>query len=173
MTDTPHSLVIELDGASDPKIVNATLSSIDFGAVETIRVEIESKDPLEAQPVERQPPRPEQPVETETDSRPTEEDSKKCLGADSHFRKLLAVMDEHDSFLPAAKIRGNIPDDYGIDASRVSTVLYKLADRGLVEKKEADKFDQLRGNAKYVYKITGKGRQALERTREKHGEIEA
>ncbi len=195
----PHSLEIELDGQSDPKIINQVLSNIDAGNLNCISVTLESDEPLQSVSDERQQvvqgdgrTASQSSTTTETSSEPksapsisddqreepkTSEDP--CpenipeIGPNASRRKLLTVMDQHDTFLPSSKIKNNVPNRYGVKDSRVSKLLYQMGENGLVEKKEADHIDQKRGNAKYVYKITTKGRKTLERATENHGELEA
>lgn len=71
---------------------------------------------------------------------------------------VLEEMESRDQFLTSQDIYQFTPK--ATEKNRVHTLLYDLEDRGLVEKKESDDSD-----VKFVYKITGKGRDALTKSR--------
>lgn len=168
-TDT-YSVSFDLADPSCTKMTRFLLSQLDLnGNVTRISIEIESRKPFEIDlPAEEgvetestDEPDPEPEPETESAQTAQTEHDVTTFQQSSNTWPIIKMLYERrdEGFLEIPEIRQFTPNEAGIPESQFSKVCWDLWNRGLLDKKDHD--DDGRKN---VYKITGKGVDAVEAT---------
>lgn len=161
-----HTLIFETETDHPEQLLRFILESIDRGNLERVRIELEGQDPFSLngvdieQPASEEPPtepEPEEEPEPEPDLEPP--DGVVRFREDSNAYEVAKVLAERDDqFLETSEIIQFTPNEVGIPDGQFSGVLWDLADRGLVEKKQVPE-----DRRKKQYKITSNGLASVER----------
>jgi len=101
--------------------------------------------------------------EPEPDESEIEDEGITRFNEDSRAYEVAKVLYQRsdEGFLKLQQVQQFVPIETGVDEASISQVLWDLADRGLVEKKN-DPDD----GRKKTYKITGKGKRSVEKMKE-------
>lgn len=158
MTVKPNVHIIEHQGEDALALVKENIESLSLSNVTRIRVEIEADDPItkrtDTQPSEEPEPEPREEPDKELGS--SFVDVSVYPGGDTFHA--LDTLYELDDFVESSIIVQQSPQFNEGDS--LSNMLWNQVERGLVEKKTHP-----RDGRKNVYKITGKGRKAVEAAR--------
>lgn len=186
-SDDQHSLTLSAETDNALTLMQFFLKSVDLsgdltGATITLEsdssftlspemeygLEVDQSDPAEVEPDEDE-------AETEDTDRTEAEEaaepqpmSRDKIIAFRDDSNPLAIMEmfyerRDEGYFNVSKVRQFTPNDAGIQDSSFSAILWDLAERGLIEKKDSES----RGNE---YKITGKGIASVEAHHESEAE---
>lgn len=162
--DDKYTLTLESEGNTALSLLKRVLSDVKLRSVTRIRIEIEADEPLVLEDRREAPQQEPEPEPEADEGEPSlingmREERVPHVGTDTDGYAILEQLEELDDFVDSPTIRQQ--SSRFSEGESLSGALWSLADRGLIEKKQHPQ-----DGRKKVYKLTSKGKAALDKQRE-------